>query len=112
MSDMTMINKLLRMYPFKFKKIELVLQISVYENKNLALLLYIPEDLKIGGASPYMKASINIPEKLPENYVIIKNYSENKGILECLIEHDFVRLIEEFQLSQFVKGYLCEFIFG
>ena len=40
---------------------------------------------------PYATATINIPRiKLEKNEIIIKNYSENEGILDALVEANIV----------------------
>lgn len=61
---------------------ELRLEASTYGNGRHALRLYDEED-----GHPYMTVSINMPiEDLEDDEVIIKNYSENEGILDTLIE--------------------------
>jgi hypothetical protein len=41
---------------------------------------------------PIVKASVCIPEiELPENQTLIKDFSENKGILDALIDADIVK---------------------
>lgn len=108
-------NAFLRLYPFKFKinkhkHKDLILQVSRYNsNNNLALIIFENDKHGVNG-QPYMVASVNYLDDLPEDYVIIKNYSENEGILECLIENGFIKFIKKIKLSQFVEGDLCEFL--
>lgn len=41
--------------------------------------------------SPLCRATINMPgEKLADDEVVLKNYSENEGLLECMIDHGLV----------------------
>ncbi len=55
-------------------------------NGRTALELIDAED-----GSPVMTATVNIPEEhLEANEMIIKNYSENEGVLEFLQENKFV----------------------
>jgi hypothetical protein len=57
-----------------------------YSNGRLALEIIDVED-----GCPVMMATVNIPEaNLKPDEVIIKNYSENEGVLEFLIENGIV----------------------
>ena len=57
-----------------------------YSNGRLALELIDVED-----GAPVMTATVNIPEAyLEKDETIIKNYSENEGVLEFLIENKIV----------------------
>jgi hypothetical protein len=40
--------------------------------------------------------------------VIIKNYSENKGIYEVLLENDIIGPVKRFVENGFVKFYICD----
>lgn len=52
-----------------------------YTNGNTAIQLIDPED-----GSPNAVVTVNIPEvHIPNGFVLIKNYSENHGILDDLI---------------------------
>lgn len=69
----------------KHNKEELTIKIGTYNNGRKAIQLLTKEGM------PYAVATINIPDAdLKEDEVIIKNYSENQGILEMLIENDIV----------------------
>lgn len=39
---------------------------------------------------PYFTATVNMSKKLPDNQTAIKDYSENKGVLDWLIYNDIV----------------------
>lgn len=56
--------------------------IEYYEKKKLISIMCIDED---GFVEPYCTATSTVPN-LQDGYVAIKNYSENTGILEKLIE--------------------------
>lgn len=62
------------------------INIAKYGNKRPAIQIEDEEGM------PYMMASVNVPEwDLPENGVIIKNYSENEGIYQWLIERNIIQ---------------------
>lgn len=44
---------------------------------------------------PYVDATVNIPEaNVPDNdYIVVKDYGENKGIADELIRHGFIQSI-------------------
>lgn len=57
-----------------------------YSNGRRALRLIDQED-----GLPVMTVTVNVPdEELAENELIIKNYSENEGVLDFLLENDIV----------------------
>jgi hypothetical protein len=60
---------------------------------------------------PFMVASVNLPdEKLENDEIAIKNYSENKGILEALIEAKIVSEPLRFVQSGFVSIPICKLL--
>lgn len=62
---------------------------NTYSNKRKAILL----TEKVTG-EPMCTASVNLPSLgLEDGEIAIKDYSENEGILECLIENKIVELI-------------------
>lgn len=63
----------------------LKLEIYKYWNNQIAIQLTDVED-----NAPYMVATCCIEDELKEDEVCIKNYSENEGILECLIENKII----------------------
>lgn len=74
------------MYQTVYNDEILIWQESKYaDNGRLALIAVDTEGM------PYLTATVNIPnENLRGNEVAIKDYSENKGILEHLIENGIV----------------------
>ena len=65
----------------KFKQWNCEIQFAKYSNGRTAIMLIDSED-----GSPIAKATVNIPEvPLSENEVIIKDYAENIGMLETLV---------------------------
>jgi hypothetical protein len=64
-------------------------QVGEYTNSQTALELIDPTD-----GSPVLTASISVPEiALEKNELIIKDYSENEGVLGFLVENNIVRLL-------------------
>ena len=61
---------------------------SKYENNRLAIDL-IEEETKC----PYARGTINIPEiaVLLDNQIIIKNYSENEGMVDFFIDNELIK---------------------
>lgn len=60
---------------------------SHYTNNNANALMLVETETE----EPFMTASVNLPEiQLKPDEVIIKNYSENEGILDILINENIV----------------------
>lgn len=69
-----------------YDEYDVIIQRKRYSNGRLALEIIDVED-----GCPVMVATVNIPEaNLKPDEVIIKNYSENEGVLEFLIENGIV----------------------
>lgn len=74
-----------------------------YTNGRVALLLVDTKD-----GSLITTATINVPEKeLKPHEVIIKNYSENEGILDVLIENNIVEVTGEWVMTGYVACPIC-----
>jgi hypothetical protein len=60
------------------------IKVHKYLNDRPALIIYYDDKV-------LLKASINMPEiTIPEDYICIKNWAENEGILEALIENNII----------------------
>lgn len=76
------------MYKLKtpYSEYQVELAKGSYSNGRTAIELIDAED-----GCPVMVATINVPEvELAEGEIIIKNYSENEGVLEFLQENEIV----------------------
>lgn len=76
------------MYTLKtpYSEYQVELAKGSYSNGRTAIELIDAED-----GCPVMVATINVPEvELAEGEIIIKNYSENEGVLEFLQENEIV----------------------
>ena len=54
------------------------------ENNRVAL------ELIAGDGEPFMIATVNTNESIPDGHVTIKNYAENEGLLQVLIDNRIV----------------------
>jgi len=89
---------------FKNKKFKILLKKYVHNNRICLLLVDSNEEL-------YMCATVNLPEIcVPENHVLIKNYSENQGILEALVNQKIVRDTGVVYPTGFVEVTLVEIL--
>lgn len=62
-----------------------------YGNNRTAIVVHYPDVSNDTIAPPIMVATVNIPEyDMPENNVLIKDWSENTGIFESLIRAGIV----------------------
>ena len=77
---------------------------KTYKNERPAIVLTDVED---GSGVAY--ASVNLPNvELDVNEVVIKNYSENEGMLDVLVEAGIIsEPIRSVPVSMFVKAPVC-----
>lgn len=76
------------MYTLKtqYETYNVSLKFGRYHNRRIAIEVIDLED-----GCPVMMATVNLPDvSLSADEVIIKNYSENEGVLEFLIENGIV----------------------
>jgi len=61
---------------------------AVYNGNGRAIILYeiMEEDGEVDFGSPVATATVNIDADIPKDNIFIKNYSENSGMEEALIE--------------------------
>ena len=75
-----------------------------YGNGRAAIQLSDPET-----SEPICTASVNVPDiDVPEGHTFIKNYSENEGVLEELIEHCIIEKPIQMISNGFVDIPLCK----
>jgi len=90
----------------KFKDYTCKAIITNYADGNTAILL---EDAATG--EPIATASVNIPEaNVADGYVIVKDYSENEGMLDALVEANIVTFTGSYISSGFIEAPLCELV--
>ena len=90
----------------KFRQWDCYIVIGYYANGRIAIRLLDAQDNE-----PVAVISVNLPDKaMNDNEVFIKNYSENEGILECMIHYGIVSEPIRFVQSGFVIIPLCMFL--
>lgn len=78
----------------------------VYSNHRTAICL---TDVETG--EPILTATVNIPEEVIEkDEVIIKNYSENEGILDTLVKNKIVSTPIRFVNIGYVTVPICKLL--
>jgi hypothetical protein len=84
---------------------ELIMELHHFNNGRIALLLV--DDY----GEPYTKININIPEMpLDDDEIVVKNYGENKGILEQLIAQGIVTDTGKRVQTGYVKSPVCKLV--
>jgi hypothetical protein len=82
---------------------EVFVRVGTYPNGRVSISLFDTED-----GCPYAIASVNLPDVLlADNEVLIKDYSENEGILDFLLENKIVSRTENGVQSGFVWIPVC-----
>jgi hypothetical protein len=70
----------------RFRQWDCSIEFLSYSNGRMAIQLS-----DINDESPIATATINVPElHLEDREVVIKDYSENEGLLDCLVENGVV----------------------
>ncbi len=65
---------------------DVIISKGSYDNGRLAIMLHDPETFE-----PIAKVTVNIPEiYLRDDEIIVKDYSENEGMSDWLIENDLI----------------------
>lgn len=92
--------------PFTGDVIPVTVNIRKYNNGRSAIELLEMDPAY--GPTPYMTASVNIPNVLlQDNEVLIKDYSENEGITNFLAKHNIVTPTNHWIKSGYVDVEVC-----
>jgi hypothetical protein len=83
----------------------LFIRTETYRDGKIRIQLYDSVD-----GTPYATATTNIEENLEQGEVAIKDWSENEGILEFLVQNQIVKEPHRFVKSGYVKVPICELI--
>jgi hypothetical protein len=81
---------------------EVVLLLTRYGNGNRSLELHTLE------GEPFMRASVNPGRLLADNHIAIKDWSENEGIVQDLID---AKVISPHAIDVFTSGFVSAFIY-
>jgi len=85
---------------------DVILHIKRYGNNRIAI-----ECLDVVDGSPVAMATINLPhENLKDNEVFIKDYSENQGMLDSLVNAGIISKPIEFVKSGYVHVPKCKLL--
>lgn len=92
----------------KFKGNEVIVSTKEHYQNNRTVIELILKKSK----EPYMVASVNLPHiALEKDEVLIKNYSENEGVLDFLIASNIVELLDKNPIQQgWVSIPICKLI--
>lgn len=94
------------MHKVKFKEWNCLVEKAFYGNNRVALELIHEED-----GNPVAVATVNIPEfTCPEGYVFIKDWSENEGIYEALLEAKVIEKWVALIPTGFVNAKMCKLL--
>jgi len=78
---------------------------ETYKEGGIRIQLYDSKD-----GTPYATATTSIQEELDPGEVAIKDWSENQGILDFLVQNKIVKEPHRFVESGYVKIPICELI--
>lgn len=91
-------------YPVVFDDVLLEAEILQYHNPpNKAIQLWQDDE-------PYLTASVNVTERLADNEVAIKDYSENVGVLSALVGAGIVSAPVRWLLTMHVQIPVCRLL--
>jgi len=89
----------------KFKQWDCEVHFAMYGNKRTAIKLMNAEE------GPIATASVNLPdEPMADNEIGIKDYSENEGMLEVLMEAGIVSKPDRYVASGWVHIPICKLL--
>ena len=93
----------------RFKEWDCFVVFEKYSTGNHAIQLIDADD-----GTPVATASVNVPElDLEPNEVVIKDYSENEGVYEALLQAGIVvKTKKAIQLSQHVIAPIAKIVFN
>jgi hypothetical protein len=103
----------------EFKQWECIVEKSHYSNGRTALVLMNANEerednghlLYPPGTMQIAVATVNLPDvDLAPDEVIIKNYSENEGILETLHSEDIIGPVLRIVKTGFIEAYVCQLL--
>lgn len=87
----------------QFKHWKCKLEFGKYQNDRTSISLIDTED-----NGPVATATVNLDNlPLPANHVFIKDYAENKGMLEALIDAEIIQHVMSIPISEFAFAELC-----
>jgi len=86
-----------------FQGYQCILHLAQYNNGRTALLLHDAYD-----SMPVATATINVPdEPIAEDELVIKNYSQNEGMLETLVDAGILHKPHRIIYTGFIAAPVC-----
>lgn len=90
---------------FMFLNTPCIVNKEIYGNDRLALQLYIAET-----GEPMATATVNIPDcPLEDGEILIKNWSENAGILEALASAGYIEDTGKTYPTGWTEANICKY---
>ena len=90
---------------FRFHDTDLKIYQERYQsNNNLALTVYTEDH------EPYMTISVNVGVPLEKDEFYCKNYSENTGVLDALVEQNIIKCTDDYLHFGQCKLFKCKLI--
>jgi hypothetical protein len=86
-----------------FNNYRLQIIMGTYHNDSPKMTLWDNE-------GPYMIASALLPQKPDDGNILIKNYSENEGILNALVENNIISVPVRSIRSGYVEIFECKLL--
>jgi hypothetical protein len=81
----------------RFLKWDCILSFAKYPNGRTAIRLIDKHD-----GSPIAMATLNMPEiALADNEILVKDYSENRGMAQAFIDYGIASEVERINIDQF-----------
>lgn len=84
---------------------QVAISFAKFANGQTAISFIDAED-----GSPFCKATVGIPETLSEKEVAVKNWSENEGVLDTLVNNGIVNKPHRYVSSGYVSIPICELV--
>ena len=98
--------KAMKKHYVTFRGRKCYLQFGTYPNKSVSIQL-----ITANTHEPWMVATVSLHERIPEpGHVLIKNWSENQGILEALILSGYIEDSGYSLLTGYVRANVCKLL--
>lgn len=98
-------------YPIHWNGERMRVELGHYNSNNAISIRLISWDENMATEVPFATATVNVEHAdLAEDEVIIKNYSENEGILPILIKEGIIAKPHDKVSMGYVTGHICQLI--
>ena len=98
-------------YPILYEGLRIRVNIGTYATNNATSITLSYWDEELGMEAPYAVATVNVEHAdLAEDEVVIKDYSENEGILPLLIKAGIIAKPHDKVTLGYATGQICQLI--